>query len=86
MVFFVVYAFPVIATVIIYGMLLYTLKKQTSITERTRKRTRSMSKMTQGVVIAVIVCNVPLMLWAQYWIVMRKQGNDEAVFETTIGV
>ena len=84
--FHVTYAFPTIATVIIYGTLLYTLKKKAGITEATRMRMRSMSKMTQGVVVAVIVCNAPLMLWAEYWIVMEKLGDDEAVLKTTFGV
>ena len=83
--FHVIYTLPIIATVIMYGILLYTLKKKTDVSEATSMRLKSMSKMTQGVVVGLIVCNVPLILWVQYWIVMLKQGNSDAVFKSTFG-
>ena len=84
----VIYTFPIITTVIIYGTLLYTLKKQsdTAMSEVTNRRLRSMANMTKGVVAGVIVCHVPLILWVHYWLVTLNQENSDAVFKSTFGV
>ena len=84
----VIYTVPIIATISMYVMLLRTLKKKTNsdMNEETRMRLTSMAKMTQGIVVGLIVCNVPLILWMQYWLVMLSQGNGDAVFESTFGV
>ena len=83
----VIYTFPIITTVIIYVILLYTLKQQsdTAMSEVTNRRLRSMANMTKGVVAGVIVCHVPLILWVHYWL-QGYQGNSDAVFKSTFGV
>ena len=64
---------PILLTVIIYVMLLCTLNPQTAAGSATGIRMRELVKMTYGVVIGLIVCNVPALL---YTTIMRTQGYD----------
>ena len=64
---------PILLTVIIYIMLLCTLDPQTAAGGATGIRMRALAKMTYGVIIGLIVCNVPGLL---YMVIMVAQGYD----------
>ena len=81
--------FPLLCTTIMYAILLYILKKKTDVSEATNKKKKSMAKMIQGVVICLVICNLPMMLWILWWGEMLKKGTEEArevVFNTAFGV
>ena len=61
-----------------YVVLLYILKKKTDVNEATNKKKKSMAKMIQGVVICLVICNLPTMIWILWWGEMLKQGTEEA--------
>ena len=61
----------------------------TNSSSNTTDQMKSMAKMTQGVVICLLICNLPQMAWAQWWGLMLQKGTEEAtkeVFGTHFGV
>ena len=98
--FHVLFSLPIILTTLLYIMLVYTLKKKVANTKITNSitnncsnttdhRKKSMAKVIQGVVICLIVCNLPMMAWVQWWGAMLQKGTKEAseeVFGTEFGV
>ena len=80
---------PLFSTTVMYVRLLYILKKTKDVNEATNKKKKSMAKMIQGVVICLVICNLPTMIWILWWGEMLKQGTEEArrvVFDTAFGV
>ena len=66
-------AAPLLLTVIIYVMLLCTLDPQTAAGSATGTRMRELVKMTYGIVLGLIVFNVPGLL---YTVIITTQGYD----------
>ena len=79
-------AAPILLTVVIYVMLLWSLNQQTSIAEATNTQMKALAKMTRGVVAGLIVCNVPGMLYLAYLVTMIGQGKGDDVFTSNIAV
>ena len=97
--FHIFFSLPILSSVIMYGVLLYRLKQETRaistqlrdlhIDTSTDNMYASTAKLTKGVVICMLVCNVPFILWMQYLgIKYRKGGLSFAanVFSTNFGV
>ena len=98
--FHVLFSLPIIATIVLYVMLVYTLTKEMDNTKITNsitnscsdtsdRRKKSMAKVIQGVVICLIICNLPMLAWVQWWGAMLQKGTAEArkeVFGTEFGV
>ena len=84
------WVFPLLATIIMYVVLLYTLKKDTNSTvESTQLRNtkKTNAKLTKGVVICLVVCNAPYVLWVNYLGVNDPNGGYSAnVFNTNFRV
>ena len=93
------FTLPILSTIVMYFMLVYTLKKKMEKTEitnvitntcnNTRNQMKNMTRMTRGVVICLLICNLPMMAWAQWWGLMLQKGTEEAmkeVFGTHFGV
>ena len=62
---------PVILTVIFYAVLLCTLDPKTAACGATAKQMKELAKMTYGVVIGLLVCNVPGLLYLIIMITMH---------------
>lgn len=60
------YSAPILSTIILYIVLLVTLRRDTGFANSAGERMKSLSKMTRGIVICMIVCNVPYLAWKQY--------------------
>ena len=90
-VFHLFHSLPILLTVILYAMLLYTIKQETDIRHTPYTTKRSFAKMTQGVVICLIICNVPYILWfvwIQYLGALHEHGMMmmQKVYSTNFGV
>ena len=77
---------PTISTVIIYGLLLCTLTPETTINEATASRMKGMAKMTRGIVIGLLVCNVPGIIFNIYLIMTVLQGREYETFNSPVAV
>ena len=66
-------AVPMVSTLIIYGILLYTLKKskRVSLTATTSKRMKSLERMTHGIIAALVLLNGP---GALFYMLTNKGG------------
>ena len=64
-------AVPMVSTLIIYGILLYILKKRKSLTATTSKRMKSMERMTHGIIAALVILNAP---GALFYMLTNKKG------------
>ena len=69
------HVFPVCMTLISYGMLLYTLRQTSVIGGESNRRKRSLLRMVHGIVIMVIICNVPYIAWWE-WLVSLFRKKD----------
>ena len=74
---------PILLTLIMYGMLLYTLKQAKGVADLTNMAKRSVAKMIHGVVVSVVICNVPYVAWLEH--LCSLQFSSE-VFNTNSGV
>ena len=81
---------PILLTVLLYVMLLCSLKTQTAarITthEATITRMKALAKMTHGVVASLIVCNVPNLVYTAYVGALIGYGIDDDVFTSNVSV
>ena len=77
---------PTFSTVIIYCLLLCNLNPETTISEATSSRMRGMAKMTRGIIIGLLVCNVPGIIFNIYLIMMILQGKTYETFSSTVAV
>ena len=78
---------PVLLTVVLYTVLLRTLKRNAEISsDSTSARKRSLTKMTHGIVASLIICNVPFIVWAQWYNAMYFQGKVAVISGTNSGV
>ena len=83
---YILMVFPILLTIIMYGVLLYTLKKGTSSTHLSRKK-KTMAKLSQRVVVCLVVCNVPYIVWVHYLGAKYPDGRyTENVLNTNYGV
>ena len=86
--FHIFFTLPILSTLIMYGVLLCALKQNAdTISTQLRETKDFMAKLTKGVVICLIVCNMPYIIWAQYLAVKYPNGDFAAnVFNTNFGV
>ena len=81
---------PILLTVLLYFMLLCSLKTQTAarITthEATITRMKALAKMTHGVVAGLIVCNVPGLMYNAHIGYMIGHGRGDDIFKSTLSV
>ena len=97
--FHIFFSLPILSTIIMYGVLLYKLKQETRTISTQLRDLRidtstdniytSTAKLTKGVVICMLVCNVPFILWMQYLGVKYQKGGlsfAANVFSTKFGV
>ena len=78
---------PILATVIIYFILIWTLKHKTDTAATgTSLKKRSLAKMTKGIVVCLVACNLPYIALQQYVLVFYLQGNVYAAYDTTLEV
>ena len=54
--------------------------------EATTMRLKSMANMSQGIVIGLVVCNVPLIVWTQIYLVKLMQCKKEEFISSAFGV
>ena len=85
-VFILTHGVPILSVIIIYTFLLYTLKQTKSANESDSKRKRSLAMMIKGIVICVVVFNVPYIAWMTYFAVLYKDGRESEAFTTNCGV
>ena len=89
-------ALPTLLTIMLYGILLCyinrhtttaegTIMKQPS-TETTKNQMKALAKMTHGVVVGVIFCNVPGLIFGAYAFTMWGQARGEELFKSNIEV
>ena len=84
--FVVCHTVPILSTVLMYIMLLCTLKRSWYTTYATTINQKSLAKMTQGVVVSLVVCNLPYGAWAKYAMAMYRKGKIDDVYNTIFGV
>ena len=70
---------PMVSTLVIYGILLYTLKKTKSQTATTSKRMKSLENMTHGVIAALVILNAP---GALFYMLTNKKGMTSITSES----
>ena len=91
------FSLPILLTIITYGVLLYTLKKRTSAISTQLRDLHiddtstdtiyaSTAKLTKRIVICLLLCNVPWILWIQYCGLKYPRGGAANVFDTIFGV
>ena len=80
------FSLPILSTVIMYGALLYTLRQKKADTTQAQELIKSTSKLTKWIVICLLICNIPWMLWTFYTNVKYPSGGSANVFDTTFGV
>ena len=77
---------PIILTVLLYVVLLCSLKTPTAAHEATITQLKALAKMTHGVVAGLIVCNVPGLMYNAYIGAMIGQGRGDDIFRSTTSV
>ena len=78
---------PILLTVAIYVMLLCTLRPDTTAGDTTSIRMKALVKMTHGIVIGLVVCNVPGLAYLAYLTTMLNKGKlDDEIFKSNISV
>ena len=77
---------PVLLTVTMYIMLLCTLNPQATAGDATSIQMAVLSKMTHGIVIGLVVCNVPGLAFMAYLNAMLKQGRMDDLFKSNTAV
>ena len=86
---------PIMLTALVYVMLLCSLRQKsilnelvvgTSIADATNKRLKHLAKMTRGVVVGLIVCNVPGLAYSSYLVYRIWQEKSDKVFTWTFAV
>ena len=77
---------PILLTIVMYGILICSLEPQTGAADATAIRMAALVKMTHGIVIGLIVCNVPGIAFVAYLSTMQKQGKLDAVFQSDTAV
>ena len=78
---------PILLTLIMYGILLYTLKHKHSTSDETSRKMHSLRKMIRGVIAAMIICNAPMIVWGEWAGAWARQGRaafQEQVFNTNM--
>ena len=80
------HSFPILLTLIMYGLLLRALKQETNADDSMNMIKENLAKMIRGVVLFVVICNVPYVAWFEYLIAMLNQGRTDEIFNTNIGV
>ena len=84
--FHVTHTAPIFATIIIYALLVYTLKQTHGDSEASITMKKSMAKMIQGIVVCLVVLNVPYIVWVQHISVLLFQDRIGEAFTTSSGV
>ena len=83
----VTHSIPILVTVIIYGMLLYTLRQPHSDANcASNPLKKSLSRLIQGVVVCLVVLNLPYIAWAQNLAVLWMENRQGESFTTNDGV
>ena len=83
---FVIVMAPILLTVFLYIILLCSLNPQSAITEGTITRMKALAKMTRGVVVGLIVCNVPGLAYWSYLVYTIWRGKSDEVFTSPFKV
>ena len=98
--FHIFFSLPILSTIVMYGVLLHILKQKadiesnftensqivSQIISKTRETKKSTAKLVKGVVICMIVCNLPWILWIQYLGVYINSRFARDVVNTNFGV
>ena len=85
--YFINFSLPILSTITMYGALLYTLgQKKGTISVLLQETKKSTAKLTKWVVICLLVCNIPWILWTFYMGLKYPSGGPSNVFDTTFGV
>ena len=81
---------PILLTVLIYAVLLWTVHRhagtESRVSNATRIRMRAFAKMTHGIVIGLIVCNVPGLMFFAYFTKMIEEGKTNDVYKSLLAV
>ena len=65
--FHIFFSLPILSTIVMYGVLLHTLKQKADIeSNKTRETKKATAKLIKGVVICMVVFNVPYIALWQY--------------------
>ena len=78
--------FPILLTVLLYVMLMCSLNQQTSNNEGTMTQMKALASMTRGVVVGLLICNVPGLLYLAYLINMQSKGRSDEFFTSNVAV
>ena len=89
--FHVTHTIPILATVIMYFVLLWVLKKTPELSSSSSKKKKQLMTMVRGVVVGLLICNLPYIAWVGYIGAKAKdpvKGDKEfeKVFTTGFGV
>ena len=85
--FHIYFSLPILSTIVMYGALLYTVgQKKGTISTQLQETKKSTAYLTKWVVICLLVCNIPWMLWVFYVGLKYPSGGAANVFDTTFGV
>ena len=76
---------PIFVTVMIYLNLLWILRK-TAASKTTSIRKKSLARMVRGVVVGLLICNLPYIAWVGYIGALAKKGRFGDAFNTPFGV
>ena len=71
---------PILLTVLLYAILLCSLNPQAN------RLAKSFAKMTHGIVIGLIVCNIPGLIYISYVGAMLRKGNSDDIFTSNTAV
>ena len=83
------YSFPILLTLLIYGLLLRALKQEIQEIDVNGSMNRikeNLAKMIQGIVLFVVICNVPYVAWFEYLFAMLNKGRASEIWNTNSGV
>ena len=75
---------PILLTVLLYAILLCSLNPQSSMNQATIARVNALAKMTRGVVVGLLVCNVPGLLHLAHVLTMIGRGKKGVLTSNTV--
>ena len=77
---------PVPLTILIYAILLCFLNRHTATSEAVTIQMKTVAKMTHGVVVGLLLCNVPGLIFCAYVAIMDQQGRFNELFKSNTEV
>ena len=78
---------PIVLILIMCLFKIYILKdNSTDQSEKVSEKKKSLAKMTTGITVVTLICNVPFIIWTQYNVAKINNNTAHEVLNTTAGV